>query len=85
MRIPGEQPQACRAIRSLPGESETASGSEVLLCEGNEAPRDGRQEVVVLHSTDEVGELAPARTRPREGMHQVTNTAGGKHAGDFGL
>jgi hypothetical protein len=63
-RTPGYQPQARRANHSPPAESETASGSEVPPSEGNEARREGHQEVVVLHSTAESGE---ARTLARAG------------------
>ena len=67
-------------LRSPPDESETVSGSEVSPREGNRAWRDERQEVAVLHSTAEPGELAPTRTRWREGMHQVTTLPEGNMA-----
>ena len=52
--------------------AKATSAAVVSPNEGNEVRREGRQEVVVLPSTAEPGELAPTRTRRREGTHQVT-------------
>ena len=64
--LPRQQPDGDTGL-STPGlggalvrrGAKATSASEVSPSEGNEVRRDGQQEVVAPHSTDEAGELVP--------------------------
>ena len=49
--------------------------------EGNEARRDGRQEVAVPDSIDEAGEQTPVRTPGREARHRDHGLVVGTYEG----